>query len=438
MKVAILGYDVEGRVSYEYFLAQGHEVTIHDLKTEVELPVGVTGILGDVYLDGLDRYDLLVRTAGLAPKKILDRNPGVANKITTHINEFFRVSPTKNIIGVTGTKGKGTTSTLIAKMLEAAGKQVKLGGNIGLPPLTFLSELTADSWVVLELSSFQLIDIQHAPHTAVCLMVVPEHLDWHTDIEEYYAAKANLFTNQAADDIAIYFANNETSKQIAARSPGTKIPYFAEPGAYVDGKNIVIDGQIICKTAELKLLGQHNWQNACAAVTAVWRVIHSVYPLCTTLTTFSGLEHRLELVRELNGVKYYDDSYGTTPETAVVAIQSFAEPKILIVGGSEKGSDYTELVTAIIKNNVEHVICIGITGQKIADMLEERKNERCVTYTVGEKPGDINIDQAVAYAKEHAQPAEIVLLSAASASFDMFKNYKHRGEEFKRAVQALV
>src|SRR5487761_1124408 len=193
MKIAILGYDVEGRASYEYFASLGHQLTICDQKPDREIPEGATAILGEQYLDNLEQFDLLVRTPGLRPDKILAKNPTVAGKITSHINEFLRVCPTKNVIGVTGTKGKGTTTTLIAKMLEAVGKKVKLGGNIGTPPLSFLAELTPEIWVVLELSSFQLIDIKTSPHIAVCLMVTPEHLDWHTGANEYITAKQQLF-----------------------------------------------------------------------------------------------------------------------------------------------------------------------------------------------------------------------------------------------------
>lgn len=323
MKVAILGYDTEGKVSYTYFAARGDEVTICDQKTDVAVPEGVDAVLGDTYLNDLDRFDLIVRTAGMPPHVILDKNPDVANKITTQVNEFLRVCPTKNIIGVTGTKGKGTTSTLISKMLEASGKDVLLGGNIGIPVLELLDKATEDSWVVLELSSFQLIDCKYSPRIGVCLMVVPEHLNWHADLEEYYGAKSQLFAQQTSDDTAIYFADNDVSKQIVSSGSAQQIPYLAVPGAYVQNGTITIDKQDFCRTDELELLGAHNWQNVCAAVTATWQVTQDVGAIRSVLTSFGGMEHRLELVREVGGVKYYDDSFGTTPETAIVAIQAF-------------------------------------------------------------------------------------------------------------------
>ncbi len=432
MKIAILGYDVEGKASYDYFAKGDHEITICDRNPDIEVPEGVDSVLGDGYLDNLDRFDLLVRTAGLQPRKILEKNPNVADKISSHINEFLRVSLTKNIIGVTGTKGKGTTSALITNMLEATGHTAHLGGNIGLPPLTFLNELNESAWVVLELSSFQLIDLQSSPHIAVCVMVVPEHLDWHPDVDEYTQAKAQMFAHQTPQDIAVYFADNETSRQVASASPGQKIPYFAKPGAVVEHGAITIDGHEICKTKELRLLGEHNWQNVCAAITAVWQITQDVERIRFVLTNFTGLPHRLELVRELEGVRYYDDSFGTTPQTALVALQAFDEPIIAILGGRSKGIPFDELGKAAAQiKNLKHVIAIGETGPEIAAALRANGFDKI---TVGAD----NIEEIVNQAHELASSGDIVLLSAASTSFDMFKNYKERGEKFTAAVQALV
>jgi UDP-N-acetylmuramoylalanine--D-glutamate ligase len=338
MNVAIVGFGVEGESALTYWQNKGADITVCDADPQKKVPQGVKTQLGADYLHNLSRFDVIIRTVGMHPKKILDKNPGVQDKITTNIDEFLRVCPTKNVIGVTGTKGKGTTSTLIVKMLEAAGKQVFLGGNYGIPAFSFLPQLTEDSWVVLELSSFMLFDVRRSPHIAVCLMIMPEHLDWHDDAEDYFRAKANLFAHQSPQDIAIYFADNLDSHKIASHSPGRKITYYAPPGAYVENGNIMIDATVLCKTDELKLLGKHNWQNVCAAVTAVWQVGQVPDAIRTVLTTFTGLEHRLEFVRELDGVKYYDDSFGTTPETAQVAVEAFSEPKVLILGGSDKGS----------------------------------------------------------------------------------------------------
>ncbi|HVX57840.1 MAG TPA: UDP-N-acetylmuramoyl-L-alanine--D-glutamate ligase [Candidatus Saccharimonadales bacterium] len=435
MKIAILGYDVEGRASFDYFAAQdGHELTVCDRNPAVQVPEGVPSMLGEGYLDDLDRFDLLVRTPGLPPEAILEKNPGVANKVTSLINEFLKVCPTRNVIGVTGTKGKGTTSALIARMLQAAGKDVRLGGNIGVPPLQFLPELTAESWVVLELSSFQLVDLRASPHIGVCLMVVPEHLDWHPAMDHYAAAKSRLFAAQETGDVAIYFADNEESRRIAAAGHGRKLPYFAPPGACISDGTVVIEDETICRTDELRLLGKHNWQNVCAAVTAAWQVVQDVAALRSVLTSFSGLAHRLELVRELHGVRYYDDSFGTAPETAMVAIEAFEQPVIAILGGRSKGIPFDALAKFVAQRpNVKQVITIGETGPEIAALLRRRGFDRNRM-----REGGNTMDQIVRTAQELAEPGDVVLLSPACTSFDMFQNYKERGERFTEAVRALA
>ena len=431
MKVAIVGYGMEGKASCDYFLVKGADVTVCDKNTDTTVPDGAKTKLGSDYLEDLDQFDVIVRTPGMHPDLILEKNPDVGSKITTQINEFLRVCPTRNVIGVTGTKGKGTTSTLIVKMLEASGKKVTLAGNIGEPALTHLGEITPESWVVLELSSFQLINLQRSPRVAVCLMVVPEHLNWHADMNEYLTAKMQLFAHQTREDVAIYFAGNENSKEVASAGGGQKIPYFQSPGAYVDEDTVTIDDQAVCRTDELKLLGRHNWQNACAAITAVWTAgVHDIEAMRQVLTSFTGLEHRLEFVRELDGVKYYDDSFGTTPETAMVAIEAFSAPKVVILGGSDKGTPFDQLAETVAKQNVRTVVLIGQMGPAIKTALEENDYTEIVQ-------GGSTMQEIVATAREAAQPGDVILLSTSCASFDMFKDYKDRGNQFKTAVRAL-
>lgn len=430
MRVAIVGYGVEGRSAVHYWQDKGAEVVVCDRDPDKEVPAGVKTQLGPDYLNDLDNFDVIMRTAGMHPKVILEKHPNVKDKITTTINEFLRVCPTKNVVGVTGTKGKGTTSTLITEMLKSSGKQVFLGGNIGNSPFDFLPQITPESWVVLELSSFQLFDITHSPHIAVCLMVVPEHLDWHSDLKDYKNAKTRLFSHQTADDIAIYFADSSSPHSIASASPGKKITYYAPPGAYVHENKIIVDDQTVCDVTELKLLGKHNWQNACAAATVSWQVDQEVEPIRKVLTSFTGLEHRLEYVREVDGVKYYDDSFGTTPETAIVAIQAFEQPKVVILGGSDKGAAFDKLALTVKNDSVRHVILIGKMAPKIQAELE-------VSGYTSFSSGGTTMPEIVANARKAAQPGDVVLLSTACASFDLFKDYKDRGNQFKSTVQAL-
>lgn len=431
MKIAILGFGKQGRSAYEYW-REDNEITVCDGNEQVELPDDVERQLGPDHLQGLDRFDLVVRSPIVYPGDIAAANPPVIlDKVTTVTNEFFKVCPSKNIIGVTGTKGKGTTSTLIAKTLEADGRTVHLGGNIGTPPLDMLKAgIESDDWVVLELANFQLIDLKYSPPIGVCLMVAPEHLDWHGDHDEYVTAKEQLFARQTSDDIAIYLAGNDDSKRIASAGQGQKIPYFASPGAEIKDNAITIDGRKICDVKELKLLGKHNWQNICAAVTVIWQITQNIEAIKTVLTSFNGLEHRLELVREIDGVRYYNDSFGTTPETAAVAIQAFEEPKVIILGGSDKGADYGELAKVVAESNIRKVLLIGEQASRIGEALA----------TAGIKdvmPGGKNIGEIIKTARAQARPGDVVLLSPACASFDMFKNYQDRGEKFRRAAQQL-
>ncbi|HVX58524.1 MAG TPA: UDP-N-acetylmuramoyl-L-alanine--D-glutamate ligase, partial [Candidatus Saccharimonadales bacterium] len=285
--------------------------------------------------------------------------------------------------------------------------------------------------VVLELANFQLYKFPYSPHIGVCLMITAEHLDWHPDMDDYIEAKSNLFRHQKKDDVAIYFADNEFSTKIASYSPGRKIPYYRDPGARVTNEgNIVIGETVIMNRSDVKLLGEHNLQNICAALTAVWQVTDNIEAIRRVLGSFSGLEHRLEYVRELEGVSYYDDSFGTTPDTAIVAMQAFEQPKVMILGGSDKGIPFDSLADAVASGNVRHVVAIGKTGSKIAELLRKRGFD-----SITEGPG--TMAEIVKDARAHAHAGDVVLLSTACASFGLFHDYKDRGNQFKTVVKAL-
>ena len=233
------------------------------------------------------------------------------------------------------------------------------------------------------------------------------------------------------ENSANLLTENWTILKLAYSSRGRKIPYFAEPGATVKDEYIQMAGFKICRSDELGLKGKHNWQNICAAVTAVWQIKQNVDPIAKVLKEFKGLEHRLEYIADINGVSFYDDSFGTTPETAIVAIESFNSPKILILGGSDKGASYDQLAMKIKENNVKDVILIGEQGPRIGDALKS------VGYTYLHEGGN-SMEEITAKAKTLAQAGDVVLLSPACASFDMFQNYKERGEQFKQAVLKSV
>jgi UDP-N-acetylmuramoylalanine--D-glutamate ligase len=375
VKIAILGFGIEGHSTYEYWNKPENDITICDQNESADIPVGVKTKLGPTYLNNLAGFDILVRTASLNPALIIGaNNQDILDKVTTNTNEFFRVSPTKNIIGITGTKGKGTTSTLVTKLLQASGHTVHLGGNIGNGAIELLKhKISPTDWVVLELSSYQLMDFKHSPLIGVCLMVVPEHLNWHLDLSDYLASKANLFKGQAESDKVIFYADNQYSKQIVEASHAHKIPYLQSPGAYVDDNHFVIGGQVICSTDEVKLIGKHNWQNICAALTIYWQVDQNTEIARQVVTNFSGLEHRLELVRELDGVKYYNDSFASVPDATMAAVEAIEGPKVVIIGGFDRGLELVGLAAKLKEHNedIAQVIVIGESSQRLRGAFEE-------------------------------------------------------------------
>ncbi|MCA9345131.1 UDP-N-acetylmuramoyl-L-alanine--D-glutamate ligase [Candidatus Saccharibacteria bacterium] len=433
MKIAIVGFDREGRASYDYFSARGHSIAVFDQNPNVVLPKDVSSVLGDSYLQTLQNYDLVVRTPSLHPSQLLAAH--VQNdKIWSGTNEFFKVCPTKNIIGVTGTKGKGTTSSLITKMLEKAGKTVWLGGNIGIPALDMLkNDIKPDDWVVLELSNFQLIDLQSSPHIAVCLMVVPEHLDWHKDFIEYTDAKRNLFAHQDNKDIAIYFAENETSKAIASAGDGKKISYYSDVGAYIKDNAVVINGHRICTVDEIALLGKHNWQNVCAAVTAVWQVTQDVSAIAKAIKEFTGLQHRIEYVGEKNGIKFYNDSFATGLHATKAALSAIEGPKIAIIGGYDRMLDIDEFGVFLRDEakDIKQILLIGDSQNRVATMLS---GAGLHNYTQSDAN---NMKQIVAEAVKLADAGDAIVLSPGFASFGLFSNFEERGTLFKKEVAKL-
>lgn len=333
-------------------------------------------------------------------------------------------------------------------MLEAAGKTVILGGNIGLPLLDQLPDITPETWVVYEMSNFQLIDAKKSPQIAVCLMVVPEHLEWHPDAAEYYAAKANIFSHQSASDRAVYNAKNTVSTDLAGKSPAAKITYDVSAsaadkpqytdGAYVEGDTIYMHGTPVCKTVDVALLGRHNLENVCAAVAAVWEIIDgNTEAIVSVIKSFGGLEHRLEFVREVDGVKFYNDSFSTTPETASAAIKAFDQPKVVILGGFDKGIPFDSLADTVAAANVSHVVAIGKTSTAITGLLADRAGTRQVAVTNFGPDAKPSMEEIIAECRAHSKPGDVVLLSTGCASFGMFQNYKERGEAFRAAVNKL-
>lgn len=427
MNVAIAGYGVEGESSYTYWHKLGADITIFDEKEPSRpVPEGVTTYIGADAFSKLDGFDVVIRTAGLSPDKIVTNG-----KIWSATNEFFAKCPVP-IIGVTGTKGKGTTCSLIAEILKTADKTVHLVGNIGVPALSILGEVKPDDIVVFELSSFQLWDLEKSPETAVILMIEPDHMDVHSSMEEYVNAKANIVKHQNVDDLLIYHPTNQYSAEIAAQAPARKMKYLTPEGAYVKDDQIMIEEIVICSTNEVGLVGAHNLENICAAITAAWHYTQDLDAIKSAVTSFKGLPHRLEFVREVNGVKYYNDSFSSAPGATIAAIRSFQEPEVLICGGFDRGLDYTELAQAIAEQqNIKKIVLIGQTKQAIAERFTAAR------FTKYQLLETVDMNEVVQAAKKEAKPGDVVILSPGCASFDMFKDFKDRGEQFKQIVEAL-
>lgn len=450
-KVAILGFGIEGLETARFLHKNGAEIWVLDRKQKEHLDNDLVAQaeilsahfeLGETYLDHLDKYDVIFRSPGvrrLLPELLNAEKKGVT--ITSQTKLFFDLCPCP-IIGITGTKGKGTTATMIYNMVKNSGRDAYLGGNIGISPLTFLDKLQSDSIAILELSSFQLQDLTKSPHIGIMLMVTSEHLDHHATYDEYVDAKRNLLRFQDSDDIAIVNRDYPASNESDIYTEG-KIYYISreretDNGCFALFGKIIVrrngnDDEII-KTSEIALPGKHNLENVCAAVMTARLLGISRNTIIEVLRNFTGLPHRLEFVAEINGVKYYDDSFSTTPETAIAAIEAFNQPKILILGGSSKESDFSELGKTIRESNsVKAIIGIGEEWDRINEELGSGKQES--KYLIIE--GAIDMPTIVAAVSKIAKSGDVVLLSPACASFGMFKNYKERGEAFKKGILKL-
>ena len=444
MKIALLGFGLETKSAYHFLRKKYPDATfdIYDQSAESKLAAPQQS---EVFLGVNDfsqvEADVLVRTPAVNPKDL----PFGAN-ITSVSRLFFENSPAK-IIGVTGSKGKGTTASFIAEILRAAGIKTHLVGNIGLPALDILSEVQPDDIVVYELSSFQLWDMEKSPSIAVITNIEPDHLDVHDDFDDYVQAKMNIFAHQTADDFAIYNGQNKEIlsriNQLKTETPAKFIAFPSSECAHISGDQFAWNGQELFNLNILKLPGAQNQSNALAAINATFPILNAKFDNLEDikrawtegLAKFEGLPHRLKFVAEKGGVKFYDDSIATTPGSAIAAINAFSAPKILILGGSDKGADLSELVEKIAKSSaseVKNVVLIGGEADNLQNKLAEVGFRRFINLGKGAVMPEI-----VETAYDLAVAGDIVILSPAHASFDMFKSYSDRGDRFVRAVKGI-
>ena len=448
-KIAFCGIGTSNLPLIELFIKYGASVTACDRRTREQLgdsadvaqKAGAKLSLGDDYLKNLD-VDIVFRTPGMRyymDELVEMRNRGVV--VTSEMEVFFDLCPCK-IYAITGSDGKTTTTSIIAQMLQAPGKTVHLGGNIGKPLLPEIESIGYDDAAVVELSSFQLISMRKGPDVAVVTNLAPNHLDIHKDMQEYIDAKKNLVIHQGAFSRVVLNKDNEITNGFEPECRGRVLKFSRKSqlnnGAYLDENNNIVfadNGKktVVMNIADIKIPGMHNVENYMAAISAVWGEV-SVENIVNVAKTFAGVEHRAEFVREFEGVKYYNDSIASSPTRTALGTLSLYDFKIiLIAGGYDKKIPYDGL-GPVICDKVKYLILMGATAPKIKAAVLNADNYSDGNPTIIEVS---NMEEAVAKAREVAKPGDLVSMSPASASFDLYKNFDQRGKHFKSIVNGL-
>lgn len=437
--ISVIGMGISNRPLIKYLLKLGAKVTAYDMRTPDKLGdiydeflrLGVRIVTGENYLDNLSG-EIIFKTPGLRfdhPALLLAKEKG--SIITSEMEVFFDICPA-NIIAVTGSDGKTTTTTLIHKMMTEAGYNTYLGGNIGNPLLTEAENMKEDDWVILELSSFQLHTIKKSPKIAVMTNLSPNHLDVHKDYQEYIDAKKNIMLYQGKDDKLVVNHSNAETNKIGREAKGKLADFSSKEDAYIclkDGK-IMRDGKPVIDIDDIKIPGMHNVENYMAAIGAVEGLVEDDVIL-KIAKSFGGVQHRIELVRVLDGVRYYNSSIDSSPNRSINTLNVFENKVIMIAGGKDKGIPYDEIGPALV-NKVKTLILIGKTADKIEEALKKAGGEQIVPVIRCE-----SYEEVVKTAHDIAKDGDVVLLSPASTSFDMFANFEERGNLFKKLVNEL-
>ena len=443
-KVAFIGAGVSHKTLIEEFVGLGAHVTLCDKKNSVDdfgsyaetiRRLGIDLSLGEHYMDGFQGQDIILRTPGFEYyQKPLQDAIAAGTLVTSEVELFFDYCPCE-IVGVTGSDGKTTTTTLISKFYEAAGRKVHLGGNIGAALLPMLPDVAPEDVAVVELSSFQLISMRKSPKIAVVTNVTPNHLDHHKDMQEYIDAKRNILLHQVPPCREVLGYENDITRSMVPDCKGKQVWFTrlhdTDNGAFLRGDGMLCmaeDGVVTPFLAQkdIKLRGLHNIENLLAAAAAVWGEV-PVEAIQKVGSTFTGVEHRIEPVRVLDGVTYYNDSIGTSPTRTIAGLRSFDQKVILIAGGYDKHIPYEPLAPEVIAH-VKDLVLMGATGPRI---------EKAVCEHPDFAASGLTIQHAVELARAAAQPGDIIILSPASASFDLYPNFEVRGREFKKIVNEL-
>lgn len=433
-KVGFIGLGVSNTPILRLLLQAGAVCSVRDMKAlppeeaEALTREGVAIHCGETYLEGIDEEYLFLSPAVRSDLPKLAEAKERGTVLTNEMEEFFRLCPCP-IIAVTGSDGKTTTTTLIAKLLEAEGKTVHLGGNIGRNLLCELDAMTKDHFAVVELSSFQLMKMTRSPMIAVVTNISPNHLNWHVDMEEYVSAKESIFLFQQPADKLIINKDDSYATRCASKAKGT-VKFTSgkqKADVWFDERGIYRGETLVVKDTEIRLVGIHNRYNYAQAICATEGLV-SDEAIRKVARDFGGVEHRCEFVREKDGVKYYNSSIDSSPTRTAACVNSFKVPLVVICGGYDKNIPL-EPLGDLFPGRVKHAVLCGATSEKIQKVLD------AVGYTAYTRVSDF--EEAVKTASSLAEAGDCVVLSPAAASFDMFKNFAVRGETFKKLVQEL-
>jgi UDP-N-acetylmuramoylalanine--D-glutamate ligase len=449
-RVAFIGAGVSHKTLIEEFVGMGAHVTLCDRKNTVEefgdyadtiRRLGIELSLGEHYMDGFKGQDIILRTPGFEfYQKPLQDAIAAGTMVTSEVELFFDFCPCE-IIAVTGSDGKTTTTTLISEFFKAAGRTVHLGGNIGAALLPMLPEVKPDDVAVVELSSFQLISMRKSPKVAVVTNVTPNHLDHHKDMQEYIDAKRNILLYQTPDCRAVLGYENAVSNAMQADCKGEQVWFTrlhtTDNGAFLreDGMLCMAENGVVTPVLaqkDIKLPGLHNVENLLAAIAAVWGRV-PVEAIQQVGSTFRGVEHRIEWVRTLDGVDYYNDSIASSPTRTIAGLRSFNQKLILIAGGYDKKIPYEPLAPEILEH-VKVLVLMGATGPRIEQAVRALPEFETSGLIIEHAQ---SMEEAVALARKNAQAGDVITMSPASASFDLYPNFEVRGRHYKQIVRDL-
>ena len=440
-KVLVIGAARSGLAGAEFLAKQGNQVVLTDMKQAVQVDnlaeLGVSFVWGEQPDVEAIKPDYIVMSPGVPltiPPVKYAKEHGIP--VIGELELAYRNCKAP-FAAITGTNGKTTTTTLIGELMKKTGRQVFVGGNIGVPIITYADKLQEEDIVVAEVSSFQLETVESfCPHLALMINLTPDHLDRHGDMAGYLAAKARIFENQKESDYLVLNYDDEALRELAPQSRG-KVIFFSqkhklEEGVYLDGRKVMLalngESLFICNADEIAIKGKHNLENAMGAIVFAYLSGVRAEDIRDVLMTFQGVEHRLEPVRTLNEVLYINDSKGTNPDSTIKAIEAYDRPIVIILGGKNKGVPFTELA-GLVKQRVKKAVLVGQAKEELAEALDAADFNDYVRTE--------SFEEAVTKAAELAEPGDIVLLSPACTSWDMFSSFEERGRLFKKLVMEL-